>query len=178
MYTARVDGMIQMLNEVWNGLVDEIKVVKGRYVELETAVTTTNDHLNDGLSAVLDQVDKLEAKYRSLRNLYDNVRTIINAQERKISDLDNKVNFYSQDLVKLKGKKYKKIEDCFEVLEQCILGQDKAWHGSPKSENPRDFYRQVSADRVMAGRFLRMMPQRIHARIKADHVHPLLPVAT
>ena len=117
--------MIEMLNEVWNSLVDEVKVVKSCYLELETATTTTNDRLNDGLSTVLDRVDKLETKYRSLCNLYDDVRTIINAQERKISDLNNKVNFYSQDLIKLKGEKYEKIEDRFEALEQRITGQDE-----------------------------------------------------
>ena len=116
--------MIQMLNDVWNGLVDKVKAVKGHYDELETAATTTNDRLNDGLSAVLDCVDTLETKYCSLRNLYDNVHTIINAQECKIRDLDNKVNFYSQDLVKLKGEKYEVIEDHFQALEQCITGQD------------------------------------------------------
>ena len=113
-----------MLNDIWHSLIDEVKAVKGHYDELEAAATTTNNHLNNGLSVVLNCADALETKYCSLRNMYDDVQVTINTQERKIHDLDNKVNFYSQELVKLKGKKYEAIEGYFEALEQCIVGQD------------------------------------------------------
>ena len=65
----------------------------------------TNERLNDGLSAVLKSVNKLEIKGRSLQAMYDDMRILVNAQERRIRDLDNKVNFYSQSLVKLEGEK-------------------------------------------------------------------------
>ena len=48
----------------------------------------------------------------------------MNAQERKIRDLDNKVNFYSQSLVKLEGEKAERVKDRIDSLEQRIAGQD------------------------------------------------------
>ena len=84
----------------------------------------TNEHLNDGLSAVLKSVDKLEIKGRSLQAMYDDMWTLVNVQERRIRDLDNKVNFYSQSLVKLEGKKAERVKDRIDSLEQCIAGQD------------------------------------------------------
>ena len=84
----------------------------------------TNEHLNDGLSAVLKSVDKLEIKGRSLQAMYDDMRTLVNAQERRIWDLDNKVNFHSQSLVKLEGEKAKWVKDRINSLEQHIAGQD------------------------------------------------------
>ena len=84
----------------------------------------TNECLNDGLSAVLKLVDKLEIKGHSLQAMYDDMRTLVNMQERRIWDLDNKVNFYSQSLVQLEGKKAKWVKDCIDSLEQRIAGQD------------------------------------------------------
>ena len=84
----------------------------------------TNDRLNDGLSAVLKSVDKLEVKGRSLQAMYNDMQTLVNTQERRIRDLDNKVNFYSQSLVKLEGKKAEQVKDCIDSLEQRIAGQD------------------------------------------------------
>ena len=84
----------------------------------------TNECLNDRLSAVLKSVDKLEIKGRSLQAMYDDMRILVNAQERRIWDLDNKVNFYSQSLVKLEGKKAERVRDRINSLEQRIAGQD------------------------------------------------------
>ena len=84
----------------------------------------TNDRLNDGLSAVLKSVDKLEVKGCSLQAMYNDMQTLVNAQERRIRDLDNKVNFYSQSLVKLEGEKAERVKDCIDSLEQRIAGQD------------------------------------------------------
>ena len=84
----------------------------------------TNDCLNDGLSAVLKLVDKLEVKGCSLQAMYDDMRILVNAQECRIWDLDNKVNFYSQLLVKLEGEKAERVKDHIDSLEQRIAGQD------------------------------------------------------
>ena len=84
----------------------------------------TNERLNDGLSAVLKSVDKLEIKGRSLQAMYDDMQTLVNAQECRIWDLDNKVNFYSQSLVKLEGKKAEWVKDHIDSLQQRIAGQD------------------------------------------------------
>ena len=48
----------------------------------------------------------------------------MNVQECRIRDLDNKVNFYSQSLVKLEGEKAKRVKDRIDSLEQRIAGQD------------------------------------------------------
>ena len=40
-----------MLNDIWNGLVNDIEATKKCYEELEAAMTTMNDCLNDGISA-------------------------------------------------------------------------------------------------------------------------------
>ena len=83
-----------------------------------------NERLNNRLSAMLKSVDKLEAKGHSLQAMYDDMQTLVNAQEHRIWDLDNKVNFYSQSLVKLEGKKAKQVKDRIDSLEQRIAGQD------------------------------------------------------
>ena len=113
-----------MLNDIWNGLVNDVENTKRRFDELEAASLATNDRLNDGLSAVLKSVDKLEIKGRSLQAMYDDMQTLVNAQERRIRDLDNKVNFYSQSLVKLEGEKAERVKDRIDSLEQRIAGQD------------------------------------------------------
>ena len=105
-------------------MVNNIENTKRRFDELEAASLATNDRLNDGLSTVLKSVDKLEIKGRSLQAMYDDMWTLVNAQERRIRDLDNKVNFYSQSLVKLEGEKAKRVKDRIDSLEQHIAGQD------------------------------------------------------
>ena len=123
-FTAHIDSTIQMLNDIWNSLVNDIKNTKRCFNELEAASTVTNEHLNDGLLAVLKSVDKLETKGRSLQAMYDNMWILVNVQECRIWELDNKVNFYSQSLVKLEGEKAEWVRDCIGSLEQCIAGQD------------------------------------------------------
>ena len=113
-----------LLNDIWNGLVNDIENTKRRFDELEAASLATNERLNNGLSAVLKLVDKLEIKGRSLQAMYDDMQTLVNAQERRIQDLDNKVNFYSQSLVKLEGEKAEQVKDRIDSLEQRIAGQD------------------------------------------------------
>ena len=123
-FAAHIDSTIQMLNDIWNGLVNDVENTKRCFDELEAASMATNEHLNDGLSAVLKSVDKLEIKGRSLQAMYNDMQILVNAQEHRIWDLDNKVNFYSQSLVKLEGEKAEWVKDCINSLEQRITGQD------------------------------------------------------
>ena len=65
-FAACIDSTIQMLNDIWNSLVNDVENTKRRFDELEAASMVTNECLNDGLSAVLKSVDKLEIKGHSL----------------------------------------------------------------------------------------------------------------
>ena len=56
-YAAQTDNTIQMLNNIWSNLVNEVKAAKKHYEELEGAMTITNDHLNDGISALDTRLD-------------------------------------------------------------------------------------------------------------------------
>ena len=112
------------MNDIWNGLVNDVENTKRRFDELEAASLATNERLNGGLLAVLRSVDKLEIKGCSLQAMYDDMQTLVNAQECRIWDLDNKVNFYSQSLVKLEGEKAERVKDRIDSLEQRITGQD------------------------------------------------------
>ena len=123
-FAACIDSTIQMLNDIWNGLANDIENTKRRFDELEAASTATNERLNNGLSAMLNSVDKLEIKGHSLQDVYDDMRILVDAQECRIQDLDNKVNFYSQLLVKLEGEKAKGAKDRIDSMEQHIAGQD------------------------------------------------------
>ena len=113
-----------MLKNIWNGLVNDAEGTKRCFDELEAASMATNEHLNNGLSAVIKSMDKLETKGHSLQAMYDYMWTLVNMQEYKIWDLDNKVNFYSQSLIKLEGVKAERVKACIGSLEQCITGQD------------------------------------------------------
>ena len=117
-FAAHINSTIQMLNDIWNGLVNDVENTKKCFDELEAASMATNKHLNDGLSAVLKSVDKQEIKGCSLQAMYNNIWILVNTQECRIRDLDNKVNFYSQLLVKLEGEKAKRVKDCIDSLEQ------------------------------------------------------------
>ena len=123
-FTACINSTIQMLNDIWNGLVNDIENTKRCFDELEAASMVTNERLNDGLLAIIKSMDKLETKGCSLCAMYDDMWTLVNAQECKIRDLDNKVNFYSQSLVKLEGEEAEQVKDHIDSLEQCIMGQD------------------------------------------------------
>ena len=55
--------MIQMLNGIWSSLVNEVKATKKCYEELEAAMTTTNNRLNDRISALDLRLDQLEDSF-------------------------------------------------------------------------------------------------------------------
>ena len=116
--------MIQMLNDIWSNLVNEVEAAKKRHEELESAMTITNDHLNNGILALDARLDRLEDRFRVIRNVQDNVRTTVNKQQCQIFDMDGRISFYSGSLVQLEGKKAEEVKDRFDVLEQCIAGQD------------------------------------------------------
>ena len=59
-----------MLNDIWNGVVNDVKSIKRCFNELEAASMATNECLNNGLSAVLKSMDKLENKGCSLQAMY------------------------------------------------------------------------------------------------------------
>ena len=63
-----------MLNDIWNSLVNDVEATKKRYEELEAAMMTTNDHLNDGISALDIRVDKCEDQHCTLCNMMEDVR--------------------------------------------------------------------------------------------------------
>ena len=56
-YTAQTDNMIQMLNDIWSNLVNEVEAAKKRYEELEAAMMITNNRLNNGISALDTRLD-------------------------------------------------------------------------------------------------------------------------
>ena len=113
-----------MLNDVWSGLVNEVETSKRHYDELEVASVTTNEHLNDAINALDTRIDKWETKYRSLSSLYDDICTIINAQQRKIHDMDQRISYYSCKVVALEGQKAEAVQSHFDSLEQPLAGQD------------------------------------------------------
>ena len=123
-FAACINNTILILNDIWNSLVTDVENTKRRFDELEAASMATNKHLNDGLLAVLKSVDKLEVKGHSLQAMYDDMRILVNTQECRIWDLDNKVNFYSQSLVKLEGEKAEQVKDHINSLEQRLADQD------------------------------------------------------
>ena len=124
MYTAWTDGTIQMLNDVWTRLVNEVNTTKRHYEELEAAMTTTNNHLNDGISVLDARVGKCEDKHRTLRNVMEDVRATVDKQQCLMYDMDKRISFYSTAIVQLEGKKAEEVMDHFDVLEQHITGQD------------------------------------------------------
>ena len=67
-YTAQTNRTIQMLNDVWTSLVNEVEATKKCYKELEAAMMMTNDCLNDGISALDTRVGKCKDKHHTLCN--------------------------------------------------------------------------------------------------------------
>ena len=116
--------MIQMLNNVWTSLVNKVEATKRRYEELEATMTTMNDRLNNGISALDARVDQWEDKFRTLHNLVEDVWTMVNKQQHKMFDMDQRISFYSSSIVQLEGKKAEEVKDHFDALEQRITGQD------------------------------------------------------
>ena len=113
-----------MLNNIWTSLVSEVEATKKCYEELEAAMMTMNDHLNDGISALDARVDKCEDKHRTLCNVMEDVQATINKQQRLMYDMDKRISFYSSAIVQLEGKKAEEVKDCFDALFQRIAGQD------------------------------------------------------
>ena len=113
-----------MLNDIWSNLVNEVKSAKKRHEELEGAMKITNDRLNDGTLALDARLDRLEDRFRTIRNVQDDVRTTINKQQRQIFDMDSRISFHSGSIVQLEGKKAEEVQVCFNALEQRITGQD------------------------------------------------------
>ena len=113
-----------MLNNIWSNLVNEVEAAKKRYEELEATMMTMNDRLNDGISALDLRLDQLEDKFRTIRNVQEDVHVTVNKQQRQIYDMDNRISFYSGSIVQLEGKKAEEVKARFDMLEQCIVGQD------------------------------------------------------
>ena len=116
--------MIQMLNDVWTSLVNEVDATKRCYEELEAAMMTTNNCFNNGISALDTRVDQWEDKFRSLHNVMEDIRVTINKQQHLMHDIDKWISFYSSSIMQLEGKKAEEVKDYFNALEQCIAGQD------------------------------------------------------
>ena len=55
--------MIQMLNDIWSNLVNEVEAAKKHHEELEGAMMITNDHLNNGILALDARLDRLEDRF-------------------------------------------------------------------------------------------------------------------
>ena len=123
-FAAQTDSTIQMLNDIWSNLVNKVEASKKRYEELEAAMTMMNDHLNDGISALDVRLDRLEDKFRVIRNVQDNVHTTVNKQQCTIYDMDKRISFYSRSIVQLEGKKAEEVKVRFDALEQHVTGQD------------------------------------------------------
>ena len=113
-----------MLNDIWSNLVNEVEATKKRYEELEAAMTTTNNRLNNGISALDARLDRLEDQFRTIRNVQEDVRITINKQQRQIFDMDSQISFYSRSIVQLEGKKAEEIKARLDALEQHVAGQD------------------------------------------------------
>ena len=113
-----------MLNDIWSNLVNEVEAAKKRYKELEAAMTITNNRLNDGISVLDTRLDRLEDRFRTVRNVQDDVCTTVNKQQRQIFDMGSRISFYSGSIVQLEGKKAEEVKAHFDASEQRVAGQD------------------------------------------------------
>ena len=131
--------------------------MKRRYEELEAAMTTMNDHLNDGISALDSRVDKWEDKFCALCNVLEDIHVSVNKQQCKMYNTDQRISFYSGSIVQMEDNKVEEVKDCFDVLEQHIAGQDdqikvllhrlaaaeegccRCWESTPKAISCRCF---------------------------------------
>ena len=85
---------------------------------------TANNHLNNGIYALNTRVGTWEDKHRALCNVMEDVWTTINKQQCLMYNMDKRISFYSSSIVQLEGKKVEELKNCFDVLEQCVAGQD------------------------------------------------------
>ena len=113
-----------MLNDVWSNLVNEVEASKKRYEELEAAMMTMNDRLNDGISVLDARLDRLEDRFRVIHNVQDDVCTTVNKQQCTVYNMDKRISLYSGAIVQLEGKKVEEVRACFDTLEQRVAGQD------------------------------------------------------
>ena len=116
--------MIQMLNDIWSNLVNKVEAAKKRYEELEATMMTTNDRLNDRISALDARLDRLEDKFQTICNVQEDIRITVNKQQHQIYNMDSQISFYSGSIVQLEGKKAEEVKARFDALEQRIAGQD------------------------------------------------------
>ena len=87
-------------------------------------MTTTNDHLNDSISALDSRADKWEDKFCALCNILEDVWTTINKQQCKMYNMGQKISFYSRSIVQLECKKVEEVKSRFNTSEQWITSQD------------------------------------------------------
>ena len=113
-----------MLNDIWTSLVNEVKATKRRYEELEAAMTTTNDHLNNGISTLDVRLDRLEDSFQTIHNVQEDICVTVNKQQHQIFDMGQRISFYSRSIIQLEGKKAEEVKNHFDMLEQRITGQD------------------------------------------------------
>ena len=78
---------------------------------------TTNNHLNDGLSALLDRVDKLEGKFGTIHNCYKDLWVQFNKQQHTIYNMNKRISFCSQSIIKLENEKAQAVDCQVEGLE-------------------------------------------------------------
>ena len=123
-FANHINSTILMLNDIWNGLVNDIEATKKWYEELEAAMTMTNDRLNDGISALDARVDKCEDKHRTLCNVMEDIWAMVNKQQRLMYNMDKRISYYSGVVIQLEGKKVEGVENRFDASEQHIAGQD------------------------------------------------------
>ena len=113
-----------MLNDIWSSLLNEVKATKKCYEVLEAAMTTTNDRLNNGITALNTRFDRLEGSFQTICNVQEDVHVTINKQQHQIFDMDSQISFYSGSIVQLEGKKAEEVKAHFNALEQHVTGQD------------------------------------------------------
>ena len=77
-----------MLNDVWTSLVYKVEATKKHYEELEAAMMTMNDCLNDGISPLDVRLDWLEDKFQTIRNVQEDVHITVNKQQHLIYNMD------------------------------------------------------------------------------------------
>lgn len=76
-----------------------------------------NNHLNDGISALIKRVDKLEGKYCTIEDCYNALVYKSGAQALTIYNMDKHISFYSQSVVKLENEKAQAVDHQFNGLE-------------------------------------------------------------
>ena len=62
-----------MLNDIWNGLINDVEGTKRCFNELEAASMMANGRLNGGSLVVIKSMDTLETKKHSLHAMYNDM---------------------------------------------------------------------------------------------------------